>query len=270
MPVVHHHVEHPDGSLAVLLDVHIDLITGDQSRVAFRRSDRSGLAAKVELDPDGAGWSVPLVPSSDIQPTGSVYRATVHIDDAPRQVWHFRVPDTGGPYEVVDLLVDPPGGPQAIIVGSALAALTAHNADPQSHPDIRALLATTGAGGAAQRLAQTRTAAVTLSGHRIVTPTPDGRVAYATNDALEHADVPLWLTLGAADADGPVQVLIAGETTESSWTWTRGPVYLGALGLLTQEPPTVDTGAVFLARIGVATAANVLHVDPQPSIVLAP
>lgn len=123
MPVVQHHVTRPDGSPAVLLDVHIDLITGDQSRTAFRRSDRTGLAARIELTPDGDGWSADLVPLTDVQPTGSVYRVTEHIDGAPRAVWHFQVPAVAGPHDLVDLLCDPPDGPQAVIVGNGGIAI---------------------------------------------------------------------------------------------------------------------------------------------------
>lgn len=270
MPVVHHHVEHPDGTPAVLLDVHIDLITGDQSRIAFRRSDRTGLAAKVELDPDGAGWTVPLVPSRDIQPTGSVYRATVHIEDAPRLVWHFRVPDTGGPYEIVDLLVDPPTGPQALVIGSAAAGIAIHNADPTAHPDIRALLAGDGP-GAATRLTGIPTAITALSGHRVVTPSIDGRVGYASNTNPAHTHVPLWITLTAAVGDGEISVLKLGDVTEFSWNWTPGlPVFLGADGAVTQVPPARASGALFSAQLGVATSSTVINVDRQPSIVLAP
>lgn len=267
MPVVQHHVTRPDGSPAVLLDVHIDLITGDQSRTAFRRSDRTGLAARIELTPDGDGWSADLVPLSDVQPTGSVYRVTVHIEDAPRQVWHFTIPASGGPFELVDLLVDPPDGPQAIIIGDSIAAIGLHDVDPAAHADIRALIASSSAGGGAVRLAEARTASGSLSGHRVVTPGPDGRVGYASNTAAEHVNAPLWLTLSAALAETQVTVLMAGEATEPSWSWSPGPVYLGAGGALTQTPP--GAGAVFSAQIGAATSPTTVHIDRQPSIVLA-
>ncbi len=65
-----------------------------------------------------------------------------------------------------------------------------------------------------------------------------------------------------------VEVLLLGPTVESSWLWVPGPVFLADDGLLTQVPPTSAT-AVFLAQVGVATAAQRLVVDRQPSIVLS-
>jgi hypothetical protein len=109
-------------------------------------------------------------------------------------------------------------------------------------------------------------AAATLSGHRVVTPQPDGTLNYASNDNLSHVQAPLWITTGATDVGGTVDALMLGQMTEGSWTWSQGPVYLGANGLLTQTPPV--SPAVFLAQVGTATTATSLFVDRGPSIKL--
>lgn len=84
-----------------------------------------------------------------------------------------------------------------------------------------------------------RVAAVSLGGHRVVRPLPDGTVDYATNLEPVSAVVPLWLTLGAATAGDPVQVVAFGEVTEPSWNWVLElPIFLSGNGLLTQVAPT--------------------------------
>lgn len=104
-----------------------------------------------------------------------------------------------------------------------------------------------------------------LSGHRIVTPRPDGLLAYASNLDLDHLHAPLWLTLGAALLGAPVDVLTYGLITESSWSWTPGPLFLGAGGFITQTPPT-SPGALFIVQIGTATGPTSAWVDRRSSI----
>lgn len=116
-------------------------------------------------------------------------------------------------------------------------------------------------------LRRTALAAEALSGHRIVTELPDGTVGYASSDDLADLHAPLWLTLGAATLGGSVDLLLLGSATEGSWSWTPGPVYLGANGALTQSPPT-GSPALFLAQVGVATSSTTLYLDRQPSVAL--
>lgn len=112
----------------------------------------------------------------------------------------------------------------------------------------------------------TRTAATVLSGHRVVTPHADGTVGYADNANPAHCMAPLWLTLGAAVAGAEVEIQPFGPVVEGSWSWTLGPVYLGAAGVLTQTVPTAPS---FLAIVGFATSPTELFVDRQPTIALA-
>jgi hypothetical protein len=112
------------------------------------------------------------------------------------------------------------------------------------------------------------TAASTLSGHRVVTASPDGTWRYASNDNLADLTAPLWVTTGAVDAGEQGEAVILGPITEPSWSWTPGPVYLGVDGMLTQVPPTAPA-AVFLAQVGFATSATTLFVARNPSIKLS-
>jgi hypothetical protein len=127
------------------------------------------------------------------------------------------------------------------------------------------LLENSGVGGTARQLWATGTAASALSGHRAVTPAPDGSLGYASNDNAAHLHAPLWITSGAASSGAQVEALMLGTMIEPSWSWTPGPVYLGATGQLTQTPPA-GPGAQFLAQVGTATSPTSLFVDRSPSI----
>lgn len=108
-------------------------------------------------------------------------------------------------------------------------------------------------------------AAITLSGHRVVTPDFDGTLRYATNDNEADLAAPLWVTTGAAAPGDAVSALAFGSLTEPTWNWVPGPVYLGTNGQLTQTPP-VAPDAAFIAQVGIATSPTSLFVDRTPSI----
>jgi hypothetical protein len=130
---------------------------------------------------------------------------------------------------------------------------------------VASLLAGSGIGGSVAELRRNGVAAVALSGHRVVMPQVNGQLNYASNDNVAHLAAPLWITTGAASPGSPVDVLITGLMVEPSWSWTPGPVYLGANGQLTQTPPAAP-GALFLAQVGTATSPTTLFVDRAPSI----
>lgn len=104
-------------------------------------------------------------------------------------------------------------------------------------------------------------AAVTLSGHRAVTPTAGGA---ALADQADPARVQvIGITTGAvlAGADAIVQTI--GRMDEPSWAWTPNqPLWLGNDGLLTQTPPP----AGFLVCLGVALSATsaLINISRQP------
>ena len=97
-------------------------------------------------------------------------------------------------------------------------------------------------------------AATALGGHRVVRSVGDGMCGYASVDNPLHGDDVLGVTLGAVVAGANANVQVAGEVTEPSWAWTpQEPVFLGANGVLTQEPPT-ETDAAFVLVVGFATS----------------
>lgn len=106
-------------------------------------------------------------------------------------------------------------------------------------------------------------AAAALSGHRAVVPTAGGSVEYADKTNSAHAHLRPGITTGAALTGAPVTVVMRGEITEPTWSWTPlAPIYLGLTGLLTQTAPTAP-GAAFLLEVGVALSATSILVDPQ-------
>lgn len=122
-----------------------------------------------------------------------------------------------------------------------------------------------GGGGNAGRVQFTAIAATDLSGHRVVTPLPNDTVGYADYTTPAHLHAPLWITLNAALAGADVDVVAYGAITEPSWTWTVGPLYLGAVGALVQILPAAPA---FLAPLGFASSANDVFIDRSPSITL--
>lgn len=124
-----------------------------------------------------------------------------------------------------------------------------------------------GPGGSAT-LTQTLTAGEILGGHRCVTLGSDGLAYYADNQSTPVPNGALWITLHAALAGADVLVATYGPVTEPSWSWVPNrPVFLGITGLLTQTAPVPP--AVFRAEVGMAQAADTLHVTRFPSVVLA-
>lgn len=104
-----------------------------------------------------------------------------------------------------------------------------------------------------------------LSGHRLVVPDTGDAVVYADHDTLSDLGRPIWLTLGAAAQGAPVDLAWYGTVTESSWSWTLGPIYVGDNGLLTQTPPTSG----YSRQIGAAIDSNTIWLDPQLGIALS-
>lgn len=145
------------------------------------------------------------------------------------------------------------GGPVVAVPGTVAGAVAVPVPGPPGPPGD----------AATARVSITGTAAITLSGHAAVHRNPDGTFEYASATAPEHIAAPIGVTTGAVSAGGDATVVMLGEITESSWSWTPGPVFLGVGGGLVQ---TLPSGAEFLAVIGTAVSPTTLYVNRQPSI----
>lgn len=108
----------------------------------------------------------------------------------------------------------------------------------------------------------TLTAGASLSALRAVTTNPSGEAVYASNDTLGNAQV-VGITLGAASSGEQVGVKTFGPITDAYWSWTKGAVYLGTNGQLTQTAPS--SGAI-IVQVGRALTATQLFVDVDTTI----
>lgn len=113
---------------------------------------------------------------------------------------------------------------------------------------------------------ETAIAATDLGGQRLVRALGDGTVAYASCDDPEGAADTLGLTLGAAAAGAPVDVVTRGLVEEPSWSFMPGPAFLGFAGALTQTPPA----AGLHLPIGRFVTPTRLVVALGPAVLLAP
>lgn len=105
------------------------------------------------------------------------------------------------------------------------------------------------------------TSGETISGHKVVVATTDGHalIADTTVYAADPLFMPVGVALNSATVGNPVTVRARGVLVEPSWSWTRGPLYLGSAGQLTQTPP--NTGPV--VRMGVALNPTTVLVEPE-------
>ncbi len=101
------------------------------------------------------------------------------------------------------------------------------------------------------------TAGVSLSALRAVTSDANGEAVYASNDTLANAQV-IGITSNAAVAGAGVTIKTSGIMTDASWSWTKGTVYLGSNGTLTQTAPS---GGAILVHVGRALTATTLQID---------
>lgn len=106
------------------------------------------------------------------------------------------------------------------------------------------------------------TAGVSLSALRAVTTNSSGEAVYASNDTLGNAQV-VGITMGAASSGAQIGVKTFGPMSDASWNWTKGAVYLGTNGQLTQTAPS---GGAIIVQVGRALTATQLFVDVDTTI----
>lgn len=90
----------------------------------------------------------------------------------------------------------------------------------------------------------------------------DGEVFVASSDEPDDAGRLCGVAVTAASSGNSVDVRIFGELTDSGWSWSPGPVYLGLNGALTQSVPTSG----FIAQIGVALDSDSILISIKQPI----
>ncbi len=103
----------------------------------------------------------------------------------------------------------------------------------------------------------TLVASTSLSALRCITTDSSGLAKYATPDSLANAVV-IGISTTAANTGENITIKTSGQITDASWNWTKGAIYLGANGSLTQTAPTAGDIIVHVAK---AITATTLIID---------
>lgn len=108
--------------------------------------------------------------------------------------------------------------------------------------------------------------ATPLSGHSAVAADAAGLLIKADCTNPAHRGAVLGLLADAYSPGDQAVVQTAFTLEHAGWTWTPGPVFVGAAGQLTQTPPV---GAVFSQVVAHALSPTLVLVDVQPPITIA-
>lgn len=138
---------------------------------------------------------------------------------------------------------------------------------PPDDDAIRVIVGPGGSGGSSERVEFTVIAGFNLQAFRLVVPRVQApNVRHAMPNFLPHANRPLWMTLHAALAGEPVNVVSMGKVVNTNWDWMQGPIYLGLDGTLTQtipEPPTF----MFAVQVGFPVDPDSMYLEHFPATV---
>lgn len=91
-----------------------------------------------------------------------------------------------------------------------------------------------------------------ISALRCITTNGSGQAVYARPDTLANAVV-IGVSTTSGSAGETITVKTTGELSDASWNWTKGAVYLGANGVLTQTAPSGGSIVVHVAKAITAT-----------------
>lgn len=150
------------------------------------------------------------------------------------------------------------GGDPALVLDALLApesAVRVSFADATLTVTLGPYIEVAGAGGGG---GLTGLAGETINGHRVVAWAADGTLVHA-----QPANVfaIAGLTTASASIGGVVTAANDGAVTFAGWSWTAGPVFLGADGTLTQTLPA--TGFAVVIGRGDGTR---LFINLQPPV----
>lgn len=91
-----------------------------------------------------------------------------------------------------------------------------------------------------------------ISALRCITTNGSGQAVYATPDTLANAVV-IGISTTSGSSGETITVKTTGELSDASWNWTKGSIYLGANGALTQTAPSGGSIVVHVAKAITAT-----------------
>lgn len=103
----------------------------------------------------------------------------------------------------------------------------------------------------------TLVASTSLSALRCITTDGSGLAKYATPDSLANALV-IGISTTAANTGENITIKTSGQLTDANWSWTKGAIYLGSNGTLTQTAPA---GGNIIVHVGKAITATTIIID---------
>lgn len=107
--------------------------------------------------------------------------------------------------------------------------------------------------------------ATPLSGHTAVALGADGLLIYADCTNPAHLGAVLGVVANAYGAGDSAVVQTDFDLVHSGWSFSPGPVLVGAGGALVQSLPP---GALFAQVVAYALSPTRIRIDPQPPIAI--
>jgi len=105
-------------------------------------------------------------------------------------------------------------------------------------------------------------ASTSISALRCITTDGSGLAKYATPDTLANAVV-IGISTTSGNAGETITVKTSGQLTDASWSWTKGTIYLGSNGALTQTAPS---GGAIVVHAAKAITATTIIIDIDTTI----
>lgn len=105
-------------------------------------------------------------------------------------------------------------------------------------------------------------AAQSISALRAITTDGSGKAIYATN-ATASGSVVIGISRTSGNTGANINIQTAGTLTDASWSWSKGLIWLGTNGALTQ---TVPTNGAYIVPIAKAITATTIIIDVDTSI----
>jgi hypothetical protein len=106
------------------------------------------------------------------------------------------------------------------------------------------------------------TAGMSISALRCITTNSSGEAVYATPDTLANAVV-IGISTTAGNTGETITIKTSGQLSDASWNWTKGAIYLGANGVLTQTAPS---GGSIVVHVAKAITATTIIIDIDTTI----
>lgn len=101
------------------------------------------------------------------------------------------------------------------------------------------------------------TAGMSISALRCITTNGSGEAVYATPDTLANAVV-IGISTTAGNTGENITIKSSGQLTDANWSWTKGAIYLGVNGVLTQTAPS---GGAIVVHVAKAITATTIIID---------